>query len=243
MRKAGKDARALKLESIRNRSQTTRSGNNDLPRNEIVRVLEEEILTGVLKPGARIDERALAERFAVSRTPVRDAIGRLASTGLIEVKPRSGSYVAQLDVGELIQLFEMMADLEGLCARYCAQRMDAEEQANLKSLAEECASIADEATEDYLRANFAFHDAIYKGAKNPYLETLTGQVRRRVAGYRNHTLRLPGRMKRSSEEHFKIAEAICSGDPLRAQSLMVDHVDIKRGDYAPFIAMISARQR
>ena len=92
--------------------------NGDPVRDEIVRVLEDEIFAGGLIPGDRIEERAIAARFGVSRTPVRDAIGRLASLGLIEVKPRSGSYVAEMSLAELLQLFEVMANLEGLCARY-----------------------------------------------------------------------------------------------------------------------------
>jgi DNA-binding GntR family transcriptional regulator len=62
-----------------------------------------------IQPGERVDEQVLAERFRVSRAPVRDAIGRLATLGLIDVKPRSGSYVTRLDVAELFQLFEVMA--------------------------------------------------------------------------------------------------------------------------------------
>lgn len=211
----------------------------DLCRDEIARVIEEEIVTGVLRPGGRIDERALAERFSVSRAPVRDAIARLSSVGLIAVKPRSGSYVAVMDVSTLLQLFELMCELEGLCARYAALRMDIDEQATLKRGAARCVQVAQEAPENYPKANFEFHDVIYQGAKNGHLQSLTWQARRRVASYRNHTFRLPGRLKRSTEEHLGIVAAICAGDADAAQRLMVAHTDIKRSDFAPFIAMMS----
>jgi DNA-binding GntR family transcriptional regulator len=216
-------------------------GNGDLSRDEIVRALEKEILTGALLPGDRIDERALASRFGVSRTPVRDAIGRLASLGLVKVKPRSGSFVAEIHLEELLQLFEVMAHLEGLCARYSAERMDTAEQTELRRCAEAC--LAHDTVDGYAAANLAFHNVIYRGAKNDYLEMLTRQSRQRVASYRNYTFRLPGRLKRSAEEHIEIVEAICAGDAVRAQALMVQHTDIKRSDFAPFIAMVGQRGR
>ena len=208
-------------------------------RDAIARSLENEILTGTLMPGDRIDERAWANRFGVSRTPVREAIGRLASVGLILVKPRSGSFVVEICLAELLQIFEVMAELEGLCARYAAQRMDADEHAALRKCAEAC--LSDEAIQDYVTANLAFHNVIYRGAKNEYLESQTRQARQRVASYRNYTFRLPGRRKRSAEEHIAISDAICSGDATAAQMLMTQHTDIKRSDFAPFIAMVSNR--
>jgi DNA-binding GntR family transcriptional regulator len=213
--------------------------NGDPVRDEIVRVLEDEILAGGLLPGDRIEERAIAARFGVSRTPVRDAVGRLASLGLIEVKPRSGSYVAEMSLAELLQLFEVMANLEGLCARYAAERMDAAERAELRRRVDVC--LVQETAEDYAPANLAFHDVIYRGAKNAYLESLTRHARHRVATYRNYTFRLPGRLKRSAAEHVDIADAICTGDSERAQALMSKHADIKRSDFAPFVAMIEQR--
>ena len=105
--------------------------NGNLSRDVIARKIEDEILTGTLIPGDRLDERALALRFGVSRTPVREAIGRLASLGLIEVKPRSGSFVAEVRLEELLQIFEVMAQLEGLCARYWPERPG--QQPNLAS--------------------------------------------------------------------------------------------------------------
>ena len=213
----------------------------EFTRDDIVRVLEREILEGTLRPGERLDERALAARFGVSRAPVRDAVGRLASAALICVKPRSGSYVVSLSAAEVFELFEAMAGLEGLCAYYAAQRLDSKGQNELRNLAKKCSIAAKKSVEDYLLANFTFHDHIYRGARNNYLERLTRQARQRVNAYRNYTLRLPGRLKRSVEEHLEITEAICAGNALKAQQLMSIHADVKRSDFASFIAMIDAR--
>jgi DNA-binding GntR family transcriptional regulator len=224
---------------VTSKPTSAKSRAKDLSRDEIVRALESAIMNGTLGPGERLDERALAARFGVSRAPVRDAIGRLASLGLIEVKPRSGSYVATIGASELFQFFEVMAGLEGLCAFYAAQRMDADEQTKLMRSAERCLEATAAGVEAYVAANRDFHDLIYSGTKNDQLMRLTRQARQRVGSYRNYTFRLPGRLKRSAEEHFGIAEKICTGDALQAQQLLAQHVDIKRSDFAPFIALIN----
>jgi DNA-binding GntR family transcriptional regulator len=225
----------------KDRAQVGGNAGADLSRDGIVRALEHDILTGKLRPGERLDERALAAHFGVSRAPVRDAIGRLASLGMIDVKPRSGSYVTSLNASEVFELFEVMAGLEGLCAFYAAQRLEVDGQAELRRLATACTEATSKAVDEYLLANFAFHECVYRGTKNNNLERLTRQARQRVSGYRNYTLRLPGRLKRSAEEHLEITEAICAGDALTAQRLMTIHADVKRSDFAPFISMIDAR--
>src|ERR1700677_2303394 len=121
----------LNLQQTKTRSKPYETA-GELSRDEIVRVLEQEIMTAQLKPRERLDERALAARFGVSRAPVRDAIGRLASLGLVDVRPRSGSYVASLNVSEVIELLELMSGLEGLCAHHAAQRADATERGELE---------------------------------------------------------------------------------------------------------------
>ena len=198
-------------------------------------------MAGVLSPGERIDERVLGERFNVSRMPVRDAIGRLASLGLIDVRPRSGSYVSVMEATDLIQLFEVMNDLETLCAKYAALRMDLSERTELMEIAAKCEGLNSETSDLYVQANHAFHDAIYRGAKNKYLESLARQTRQRIGSYRNYTFDIPGRLKRSSDEHIAIAAAIVEGDAPLAQRLMEQHTDIKREDFVPLVSGIKNR--
>ena len=78
-------------------------------------VLEDEIVTGKLRPGERLDEQSLAARFAVSRTPIREALMQLASTGLVDLQARRGDFVASLSFKDVIERFEVMAALEGMC--------------------------------------------------------------------------------------------------------------------------------
>lgn len=229
----------LQQTKFRSKQDDTAGG---LSRDEIVRVLEQEIMTAQLKPRERLDERVLAARFGVSRAPVRDAIGRLASLGLIDVRPRSGSYVTSLNVSEVIELLELMSGLEGLCAYYAAQRADATERNELKRLADLCTQSASATTEEYIGANNMFHEQIYVCAGNWQLAGLARQARRRIDAYRHLALRVPGRLREAAEEHIGILDAICAGDGLTAQRLMVSHADIQKNDFAQYISIIEAAE-
>jgi len=231
------------FQTISRPSTAADDSNIELSRDEIIRTLEQEILLGRLEPGARIDERALSARFNVSRTPVRDALSRLASLGLVTVRPRSGSYVAEFELGDFFQISETMADLEGLCAAYAAERMDKSELAELRDRAQICEETLAAPTDAYVIANYEFHDAIYRGAKNKFLELLTRQTRLRIQIFRSQTFRLPDRLERSITEHRQIVAAIAEGDPVSARLRMTDHVQIRREEFTPLITLATARRR
>lgn len=215
--------------------------NGDLSRDAIARKIEDEILTGVLMPGDRLDERGLALRLGVARTPGREAIRRVASLGLVEVKPRSGSLVVEVGLEELFQIFDVIAQLEGVCACHCAERMDGAEHDEFRRCVERCP--ASSSPEDHAVATAVFHSVICRSAKNEHLYWTVPLARQHFASYRNYAFRRPGRIKRSAEEHVAIADAICAGDAIRAQLLMAQHTDIRRDDFAPSIATISRRGR
>jgi DNA-binding GntR family transcriptional regulator len=100
--------------------------------------LEQDIVTGTLRPGERLDEQTLAARFGVSRTPIREALMQLASAGLIQLQPRRGAFVASLSLREVIERFEVMAALEGACGALAARRLTDEERARLLEAHEAC---------------------------------------------------------------------------------------------------------
>ncbi|MFH1804789.1 MAG: GntR family transcriptional regulator [Pseudomonadota bacterium] len=195
---------------------------------DLVQALERDIVTGVLKPGDRLDERSLSERFAVSRTPVREALQTLAGTGLVTTMPRRGTVVASITIAELIEMFEVMAELEAMCARLAARRMARVDVEKLFSLSAECAALRDHANADgYYEANVRFHEAIYAGCRNAYLERQTKNVRNRLSPYRRLQLHRPGRVERSSDEHADILKAISTGDAVQAGDLMRAHVAVQ----------------
>jgi len=201
--------------------------------------LEDAILTGRLAPGERLDEQALAERFEVSRTPVREALNRLASSRLVELRPRQGAVVAVLSVPELIEMFEVMSELEGLCARLAARRATPEERALLREAHDACRERAEAGDhEGFYLENKRFHEIIYAASHNRFLEESTINLRSRVAPYRRHVTYRPGRMKESIVEHEAVVEAIAAGDAAGAQARMHHHVNLLGDGFADFLASL-----
>ncbi|EBX4817034.1 GntR family transcriptional regulator [Salmonella enterica subsp. enterica] len=197
--------------------------------DSLIRSLEDDILNSVLRPGERLDEQSLARRFDVSRTPVREALRHLASSGLIDIKRNQGATVRRLTPAELIEMFQVMAEFEGLAARLSARRMSREEVAELRRLHEACAAttMLDNYNAFY-EANNALHDAIFRGARNQFLQAESRKLRSRLNVYRRHVTN-PRSMTKSSAEHANFVEAIAQGDEQLAHELMRSHVDLVAG--------------
>ena len=100
--------------------------------------LEDDIVEGRLRPGEQLDIDEIAQRFSVSRTPVREALQQLEASGMVEVMPKRGTYVASISAARLIQMFEVMAELEAMCARLAARRADAELLVDLAAAVNAC---------------------------------------------------------------------------------------------------------
>jgi DNA-binding GntR family transcriptional regulator len=175
----------------------------------------------------RLDEHMLAERFGVSRTPVREALRQLASTGLIEIKPRRGATVASATSAQLDTLFGAMAEIEATCSRLAAMSMTPIERRRVQSLHESMAKIVARNDSDaYAAANLTFHTLIYAGAHNDTITEFANGLRRRLAPFRKAQFRTEGRLPRSQEEHGNVVRAILAGDASAAHSAMFDHMSL-----------------
>src|ERR1700684_2934213 len=160
------------------------------------------VLSGEFRPVLRLDEKTLAERYSVSRTPVREALRQLASTGLIDVKPRRGATVANVSSAQLETLFAAMAEIEAACARLAAMSMTPIERRRLQSLHDSMAALVPSRDRDaYTAANVIFHTQIYSGAHNAILTEFASGLRRRLAPFRRAQFRTAGRTSRSHAEH------------------------------------------
>lgn len=208
------------------------------PRYEELRtILEEAIIKGELPPGTRLEEQELAERYGMSRTPVRETLRLLASTGLVEMRLRQGAVVATLTIPRLIQMFEVMADLEGLCARLAARRLPQRMLEQMEEGHRACAeALKNNNPEAFYDANRVFHEAIYAASNNGFLEETTRALRNRVAPYRRYVTYQPGRMIDTMREHEAVMAAIRAGDGDAADRLMRDHVNLLGGSFADFIS-------
>ena len=187
--------------------------------------LADDIVRGVLAPGAPLDETELARRFRVSRTPVREAIRQLAASGLIESRPHRGSVVARVDPGHLAGMFEAMAELEALCAGLAAERMTPLERTALDASHEELRTlIKDGDPQRYHEVNEAFHTTVYAGAHNAHLAEVTLATRVRVQPFRRAQFRNLGRLAKSYREHDEVVVAIARGDREGASAAMRRHI-------------------
>jgi DNA-binding GntR family transcriptional regulator len=202
--------------------------------------VEELILSGAFADGARLDEVGLAERFGVSRTPVREAIQRLSLSGLVELKPRRGAFVRQPGAVELIEMFEVMAEFEALCARLAAGLATDEAVAELRAANAGCAEAVELGDADaYYRANERFHHRIYALSGNRFLEGEALRLKRRLQPYRRLQLRLRGRMAQSLAEHDAVLGALEKGDGEAAARLLRDHVAVQGEKFRRLMATLS----
>ena len=202
-------------------------------RTDILRQqLADDIVSGALEPGTPLDEHAIAQRFGVSRTPVREAIRQLAASGLVVSRAHRGAVVALPTPRELEDMFRAMAELEALCAGLCAVEMSPVDRRRLQELHEEMAGLMRSGDhERYTAANEVFHGLIYKGTGNSYLADLTLQTRLRVSPFRRAQFRAPGRLRASNLEHDAVVRAILRGDRQSASELMRDHIMIVKDAY------------
>ena len=203
--------------------------------------LEDDIVNGRMQPGEQVQIEPLMARFGVSRTPVREALQQLELSGLVAVQPKRGTFVAQVGVPELIQMFEVMAELESLCARLAARRATraALEEVALALVACE-AQCAAEALNDYYYANEQFHQLIYQACGNPFLVQQTLALKNRLKPYRRLQLQMRNRMAQSLQEHRELVQALQQGDADTAATIARAHVLIQGQRFSDLMSLAAA---
>jgi len=191
----------------------------------VYEALKRDILSGALPPRASLREEELARRHAVSRTPVREALGRLESEGLAARHQGAGLLVSELGPDEIIDLYVLREALEGLAARIASSRRTETDLARLDVLSK----LAQQAVEDGNAAragnlNTEFHFLIWRIAGNrPLLRAING-VHEAVQRFPFNTLEYPGRLEESVKEHAAILDAIRRRDDAGAEQVTIEHV-------------------
>ncbi|NSX54922.1 GntR family transcriptional regulator [Parasulfitobacter algicola] len=201
--------------------------------------LEELVFKGEFSDGQRLDEIKLAENFGVSRTPIREALQRLVLSGVAEQIPRRGVFVRKPGPVELLEMFETMAELEAACGRFAAHRMTDQGIAQLKQSNCRCqdAVLAQDAAR-YYTENEIFHQEIYRGSANGYLEKEALRLQSRLRPYRRVQLRFRGRLAQSMAEHEKIVTALEAGDANCASNALREHVAVQGERFQQMIASL-----
>ncbi len=196
-------------------------------------------LRGHLRPDPRLDESSLAQQFGVSRTPVRQALFQLAATGLVEQIPRRGAFVVETGPIRLREMFEVMAELEALCARNAARRATRGDIQTLDGLHHACSAAAKSGDSDtYYYANEAFHEAIRSIGGNGFLHIEISRLQKRLMGFRRLQLRAQARIGASLDEHGGILDALRAGKSGDAADQMRAHVAIQNDQFTDLIATL-----
>ena len=193
--------------------------------DKLISDIRKEVSSGILKPGDQLEVNALAERFGVSRTPIREAIRTLVESGVLETRPRKGSFVRVLSAKQLLDLFQVAAELEGMACRLAALSLTKENVEAIERGLAKCIQAAEvQNNAEYAMANLDFHTAIHNASGNDWLIEQLRQLQINLNSYRTMPYEIRGRLKKSTDEHKIICDAILSGDGEHACNLMRDHM-------------------
>ena len=190
-------------------------------REKILEHIRDAIISGSLKAGSRVSEPELADRYGISRTPIREAFRQLESEGYLTVIPRRGAVVSEFSQKDVEEFYAIKSILEGYAARQACQKLTDKEldklQANNDRLSE-LAELNDFKT--FFKVHNDFHEMFIKAADNEKLRELITSVVTRFQRLRFTSLSLPGRMRIVVQEHGKIIEAFRRRDAETAEMLV-----------------------
>ena len=211
--------------------------------DKLISDIRKEVSSGILKPGDQLEVTALAERFGVSRTPIREAIRTLVESGVLETRPRKGSFVRVLSAKQLLDLFQVAAELEGMACRLAALSLTKENVEAIERGLAKCTQAAEaQNNAEYAMANLDFHTAIHNASGNDWLIEQLRQLQINLNSYRTMPYEIRGRLKKSTDEHKIICDAILSGDGEHACNLMRDHMMLQ-GKRLPSIIATLEQQK
>ena len=211
--------------------------------DKLISDIRNEVSSGILKPGDQLEVTALAERFGVSRTPIREAIRTLVESGVLETRQRKGSFVRVLSAKQLLDLFQVAAELEGMACRLAALSLTKENVEEIESGLAKCTQAAEfQNNVEYAMANLDFHTAIHNASGNDWLIEQLRQLKINLNYYRTMPYEIRGRLKKSTDEHKIICDAILSGDGEHACNLMRDHMMLQGKRLPSIIASLEQQK-
>lgn len=197
--------------------------------DQLAQRLRTLLVEGAIAPGAKLNERELCEALHVSRTPLREAIKRLAAEGLVDLLPNRGAVAVKLTEADVVHVFEVLADLEGLCGERAAARATDAQVAEIQALHYEMrACHARRDLSGYYRLNARIHVAISDAAANPVLAHTYAALNARVQSLRFRTNQDSAKWQRAVDEHEQMVQALIARDGATLRRVLVQHLQHKR---------------
>jgi DNA-binding GntR family transcriptional regulator len=190
-------------------------------REKILENIRDAIISGSIKAGSRVSEPDLAERYGISRTPIREAFRQLESEGYLTVIPRRGAVVSEFSEKDVEEFYAIKSILEGYAARRACEKLTAKELDRLQAINDRLAEMAaHNEIKAFFKIHNDFHDVFIKAADNEKLRELISSLVTRFQRLRLMSISLPGRMEISVQEHEKIIEAFRRKDAETAEMLV-----------------------
>ena len=190
-------------------------------REKILESIRDAILKGVLKPGERVAEPELAERFGISRTPIREAFRQLESEGYLTTIPRKGAVVAALSERDLQEFYAVKSTLEGYAAKLAAKNLTDRELTKLESINGRLKQLASDGdVKSFYKTHNEFHETFLKAADNSRLHELITHLGRKFSRMRMVSLSVTGRMAISVDDHDKLIDVLRNRDGQAAEALV-----------------------
>ena len=187
--------------------------------------LRKAILSGPIRPGTVLVQEQLAEQLGISRTPVRDALHRLANEGLVVRSPGGRIHVAPFSLEELQEKYAVRQALETLALRLAAPNLPGPPMLRLKALLEEMRqAISENQTKRLIQAGAAFHETIFIACGNVYLRQLLTTLSESIRRYRHTAIDMPGRALETLREHEQVVEHLSAGNISAAERAMEEHI-------------------
>ena len=188
-----------------------------------------QITNGRLKPGQKITELHIAESEGISRAPVREALKRLASDGLIVLVPRSGCYVCKWTQKDVNEIFDIRERLECLCMEYAIENLDPAQLESLKEKFLKCREMDDDRLiREELKLDSKLHDMILEASNSRVLQDILGKLLARIQVFRACGTNDATRAKRALETHIQILDSILKNNQDKAIKLMREHIMTSR---------------
>ncbi len=216
---------AAQTHARRTRQSDTRKGAPDSLTAVAYQAIKSEILSNHLRSGDPLPLERFVQELGLSRTPLREAILRLEKEGLVEVRPRMGTFVSHLNLREIQEMYEVRRELEGLAARLAAGRINSERLAEVER----------ELTAHKLNGNVNYpalseagqglHRLIVESCGNLVLARFIRSLQDHFTRFRSLSLDIPDKILSSHREHLQILKALKQGDGAKAEKLVQDHFD------------------